>query len=233
MQTRQDFDPDDGLARLLPVHCDNLIPHQHPTPLKLLKACDCYEFHCLKYPGVATFHSFAEFIHALLLEANSSVVSFVPQPFKLRLAGRIYIPDVFVFSQDGVQIHELTPRGEFDSTLTDALSQFFLQHNMEFKVISNESALDRESSALNWLPIVQVLVQAKRMGLETQKQEQQLIEYCFENDPVCVGDLLDPGQRESQWHIEVALYRLLHQHRLEAHLESKPIDYNSVLLPCT
>ncbi|MCP5017655.1 MAG: hypothetical protein GY938_20645 [Ketobacter sp.] len=232
MHSRPNIDAAAGFENWLPIQWDSPIPQQHPTPLKLRKSSDCYEFHCLKYPGVATFHSYAEFVHALLLEANPKVVNFVPQPFKLLLNNRPYIPDVYVFTDQRIQVLELKPRGELDEHLKRPLMAFFQEYSMTFDVISNEEVLQQETLALNWLPIVQVVVQANNQGLDTQRQEHQLLERCLACHPIEVADLLDPAQRESQVQLEVALYRLIQRHRITVDLSLKPLDYSTELTPC-
>lgn len=233
MQSHQGIDPPPGISRLVPLHLESQIPNQQPTLSKLRKATDCYELHCFKFPGVGVFHSYAEFIQGLLLETDANVINFVPQPYQMQVRGRPYIPDIYVFARDRIRVLELKPRGEFDAELNTSLVAFFQQHNILFEVISNESVLEQETLALNWLPIVQVLVQAKRLGLDTSHQEQRLLERCQTCNGVRVSDVLNPGRRDRQALDEVALYRLLHQHRLEADLRTSPLDYTMELSLCT
>ena len=202
---------------------NQLIPMQQPTPLKLTKSTDYYEQRCVKYPYRAHFHSYAEFIHALLLEADGQVTSFVPQPFCLHVGRRLFTPDVYIGYRDQQVVRELSAVGRLSSDAwLHALEGFFQHHAMRFEVVSNESVLEREALALNWLPIIQILSEAQFDGIKTTFEETQILSQMIERRNLTVGDLLTEGPRDSRYREELALVRLVHQHRIT-------VDYDTVL----
>lgn len=216
----------------LPVKAlDNrLVPQQQATSLKLKKSADYYEQRCVKYPHRASFHSYTEFIHALLLEAEESVFAFVPQPFCLRIGRSLYTPDAYIGYRTGPVVRELKPEG---SSLAEgweqALVGYFQHHNMGFEVISNESVLEQEALAMHWLPIVQILAEAQREGVDTEHEENHLLSVLLESRCLAVGDVLTETPRVHRYREELALLRLLHQHRIYADLTKTPWDYDTVL----
>lgn len=203
------------------------VPVQQRTSLKLTKSTDYYEQRCVKYPDRACFHCYAEFIHALLLEADPTVSSFVPQPYQMVVNRKRYIPDVYLVRNGRIEVLELKPRGEFEPKMEAPLRAFFFQYDMNFAVLANESVLEQERLALNWLPIVQVLAQAHYQGLDTAAQEQRLFDAARAETTVTVGELLGEGLRSERYWSELALYRLLHRHDLDTDLSQSPLDYDS------
>lgn len=212
---------------------NQLIPAQQPTPLKLTKRTDYYEQRCVKFPGRACFHCYAEFVHALLLEADASVTSFVPQPYQLTVNRRPYIPDVYLVRDGLLVVLELKPRGEFEPGKARPLSAFFEQYGIRFEVLANETVLSQEQLALNWLPLVQVLAQALYQGLDTIATEQRLWTVARDEPSITVGDLLGDAPREERYYAELALYRLIHRHELTCDLSTSPLDYDTVVTAWT
>lgn len=202
------------------------MPIQQRTSLKLTKSTDYYEQRCVKYPGRACFHCYAEFIHALVLEADPTVSSFVPQPYQLVVNRKRYIPDVYLVRNARIEVLELKPRDKFEPKMEVPLRAFFRQYDMNFTVLANESVLEQERLALNWLPIVQVLAQAHYQGLDTAAQEQRLFDAARAETTVTVGELLGEGPRSERFWSELALYRLLHRHDLHVDLSEAPLDYD-------
>lgn len=107
MQMPASQPPKFGSALRVGAADGSLIPNQQPTPLKLTKSADYYEQHCVKYPHRACFHSYSEFIHALLLEADSDVTAFVPQPYCLRIGRKLYTPDVYIVRKGRITVSGL------------------------------------------------------------------------------------------------------------------------------
>ncbi|MDR9423656.1 MAG: hypothetical protein RI567_00035 [Marinobacter sp.] len=207
-----------------------MIPAQQATSLKLTKSTDYYEQRCVKYPDRASFHCYAEFIHALLLEAAPEVTSFVPQPYQLVVKGRLYTPDAYVVRSGRIQVLELKPGGKFDEQDEALLVAFFEQYGMHFEVVANETVLAQEQLARNWLPLIQVLAQAQAQGIETQIEEQQLFDAArAHGDALTVGELLTDAPRRDRYWQELALYRLLHRHDLKCNLGEAPLDYDKVI----
>lgn len=208
---------------------DQPIPTQQPTSFKLTRSTDYYEQRCVKFPERACFHCYAEFIHALLLEADGEVSYFVPQPFAMRVNRRRYIPDVYLVRGGRIEVLELKPRGEMDPQLEVPLRAFFEQYGMSFRVLANEMVLERETLALNWLGIIQVLAQANHQGIDTASEEASLLLAAQSQETVTVADLLADTPRGDGFFKELALYRLLHQHALACDLSEAPLDYATVV----
>lgn len=206
---------------------DSLIPAQQPTSLKLTKRTDFYEQRCVKFPGRACFHCYAEFIHALLLEADPTVTSFVPQPYQMVVHRELYVPDVYLVRNGRIEVLELKPGAQFESAKLTPLRAFFAQYGMHFDVLANETVFERERLALHWLPIVQVLAQAHYQGLETGETEQRLFDAARDQTVLTVGDLLGDAPRAERYWAELALYRLLHRHDVHCDLSNAPLDYDT------
>jgi len=206
---------------------NQLVPVQQPTRLKLTKKTDYYEQRCVKYPGRASFHCYTEFIHALLLEADPEVTSFVPQPYQMLVNRKPYIPDVYVVRNGQIDILELKPRAEFDADREIPLRAFFEQHGMHFAVLANEAVLNQERLALHWLPIVQVLADAHAHGFDTVDQEQRMFDSARQETAMTISDLLGGAPRIERYTSELALYRLLHRHDLHCDLTKNPLNYET------
>ncbi|WP_339805729.1 hypothetical protein [uncultured Marinobacter sp.] len=206
---------------------NRLVPVQQPTRLKLTKRTDYYEQRCVKYPGRASFHCYTEFIHALLLEADPEVASFVPQPYQIVVNRKPYIPDVYVVRNGQIDILELKPRAEFEPEKAMPLRAFFDQYGMHFEVLANETVLEQEPLALHWLHIVQTLADAIGHGFDTVDQEQRLFDTARLENSMTVGELLGATARSERYISELALYRLLHRHDLHCDLSVAPLDYET------
>lgn len=210
------------------AHDNCLIPQQQPTSLKLTKSADYYEQRFVKYPHRASFHSYAEFIHALLMEAEATVTAFVPQPFRLQIGRALYTPDAHITYRSGAVVRELKPEGR---ALTDgwqeALVDFFQNYGMAFELTSNESVLEHETLALHWLPLIQILAEAQREGVDTEHEESQVLNLVLETRCLIVGDVLAETSRSAGYRQELSLLRLLHQHRIQADLSQRPWDYDT------
>tara|TARA_R110001599_G_scaffold137076_1_gene315745 strand:+ start:187 stop:891 length:705 start_codon:yes stop_codon:yes gene_type:complete len=219
--------PDPLSSHSVRFNQNQLVPAQQPTRLKLTKRTDYYEQRCVKYPSRASFHCYAEFIHALLLEADPEVTSFVPQPYQMVVNRKPYIPDVYVVRNGQVDILELKPRAEFDPDKEIPLRAFFEQHGMHFSVLANEAVLNQERLALHWLPIIQVLADGHVHGFDTIEQEQRLFDTARQETSMTIGDLLGDTPRKQRYASELALYRLLHRHDLRCDLSNEPLDYET------
>lgn len=215
------------------VQADTLVPCQQPTRRSLMISSDCYQQRCLKCPEVCIFHSRAEYLYGLLLEADPKVTAFTPQPFAIKVNGVRYTPDFYVLRNGQEYVLELKPRAEMDPALHKVVAAFFSFHGMTFEVIDNQESLSREEEALRWLAVIQVLVVADVQNLDTQALEWQLWQRClaYTEEPV-LGDLLPPDYQTSLSLEQVALFRLIHRHRLHIDLTRAPLDYDTVLVRC-
>lgn len=207
------------------VTADTLEPHQQPTSLGFQTKCDFYQRRMLKHPFLSDFHSYAEYLHAGLLEGDADVVSYVPQPFQLMIRRKRYRPDCyFLHNVKGRRVRELRPRGEMREDEQVPLTHFLAQYGMHFEVISNESVFAREIEAENWLEIVRILHQARQFT--TTNAEQQVLEKINAISPCTLGDVIDDGDRERTYLREIALFRLLHRGYLSADLTASLLDFD-------
>lgn len=221
------------LASLGQVKTDSLLPAQQPSSQQILTAADTYQQRLLKYPLRGTFHSYAELIHALLLESRAEVRHFVPQPFLLWVNGRRYTPDCYVLLDAGPVVIELKARGEMLKPSPDLVRQFFDWEGMAFEVLDNDVVLAQEAEALHWLRLIQVMVVADQYHLDTRAEEIDLLQACMERGPLALGELISPRRHDQQSLEEVALYRLLHQHRLATDLVHDYLNYDSEIRLCS
>ena len=221
------FDP--SLARL--VKGDTLEPHQQKTRPDFKTACDFRHQVMLKHPFLSDFHSRAEHLYAGLLEGNSSIISYIPQPFRLRVRGRFYTPDCYVLSNSSPRrVIELKPGGKMREDLQIPVKQYLAQFGMCFEVISNESVYERMIEAENWLEIVRILHQAR--DLFTTDAEQDVFEIFHQRGPCTLEDFIDSGDRDRTYSHEIALFRLMHQGHVVGELTDQPLDYNTRVSLC-
>ena len=214
------------------VEQTSLHPVQQSTSLKLKKCTDLYQQRCVKYPGRAVFHSYAEYIHGLWLESRADVSHFVPQPFRLLCDHRLYIPDCYVVTRAGNQVIELKARGEMSWPAPELIAAHYRQHHLTFRVMDNEEALSHETEALHWRPMVQALCIALRYHVDTHAVEMALLREAQQRGPCQLGDLVSPLERLNDSTREIAVYRLLHRHLLEVDLSERALDYDTPVTPC-
>ncbi|KZY81119.1 hypothetical protein A3740_25570, partial [Oleiphilus sp. HI0068] len=184
----------------------------------------------IKYPGAAEFHSYDEYLYAALQEGDPRVVSYIPQPLKLRYRGVPYRPDAYVLKRDGRYIIELKPRGEWDDEKLAALKAFCQLHNLIFELIANESARERETEALNWWRIVRVLYRARHVNTDNHELN-ILLEWPL-GQTFPLRHWLHPLDRESRAMSEVALFRLLHRGKIQGNLTQCRLSYDLELSRC-
>jgi len=219
------------LEALANTASDSLVPNQQDTPRGLLQQADCYLQRFIKYPGIVVCHSYAEFIHAIWLEMDVDVTSFVPQPFKLYVHGRCYIPDCYVIHKGQPQVIELKAEGQFNVAWLNEIALYFKWHDLPFSVISNDAMLSHETEALHWLPIIQLLAQANEIGIQTEKIEFKLLDKSYSLGTSYVGNLITPGATD-QYLERIALYRLIYAHRLLVDLRYRPLSWDTELSLC-
>lgn len=212
------------------VSAASLTPSQCKTNNGFRTATDFRVTQLLKHSEPSEFHSVSEYYHALLLEADSSVTRYVPQPFRLIIGKRRYTPDCYVDRKGQVDVVELRPEAKFDESRRKALEAFFRLHNMRFVVIPNETVLDRRIEAWNWQMIVQMLV--CHQDLDTTSWEFELLEEVIKRGSLLFGDKVLRADRLSSKLKEIALLRLLHQGKLTANLTEHRFDFSTELRPC-
>jgi len=209
------------------VHIDALTPVQHRARRHFRIAANVRIQRMLKHAHVSEFHSLAEYLYVGLLEGTPSVTGYVPQPFALRVGKRRYTPDFYVVDGDKRRVLELKPRGEFNPALWGPLDAFFSAQGMRFEVIPNEAVFAQTIEAQNWLEIVRALNLCR--DLDTLAAEEALLDQCQAAGSLTVGDVVDPGDRDSTLDREIALFRLLHRGRLTANLGDQPLDYRTTV----
>ncbi len=217
-----------GTSRL--VKTESFIPHQQESAKKLLRSADCYQQKFIKFPHIGIFHSYAEFIHAALLESDPEVSMFVPQPFLLHIGNRRYIPDCYFVKSGQRIVLELKPRGDFKDELRIPLQAFFEQEQMIFGVVSNENVLEQEILALNWLKIIRVLISAKKE--DTSHEEFNLLNRLFEIQELELGDIVFVGDRIGQRKTEIALFRLAHKGKIKLDITDSQLGYSTKATLC-
>lgn len=220
------------LQALGDINIEDWTPQQQFTSLTLLKGADTYRQACVKFPALALFHSYPEYIHALWLESRADVIRFVPQPYQLRYNNRRYIPDCYVETDNKRTVIELKARGSQSWPSPELMTAFFKTHRMDYLVMDNDEALSHETEALHWRPIIQALSVASTYQLSTHQEEYNLLQHCNELHDGQIGDLLSPLQRADQSSHEIALYRLIHTHKLHVDLSVQRLNYDTPVSLC-
>lgn len=218
------------LNRFNTAKTDSLIASQQRSARKLLRSADCYQQKFIKFPQVGIFHSYAELLHAALLEADKEVESFVPQPFLFRIGKKRYPPDCYFIKNGKRFIAELKPLGKLSDETKIPMEEFCRRENMTFLVLSNESVMEQEQLALNWLKIIRTLNSA--LDIPTFDQEQLLMDRLFHEGECELGDIVFKGDRLDQKQYEIALFRLAHKGCLTLDLEQKYLSYSTKVSLC-
>jgi len=213
------------------VRSDTLVPEQRSkVASKILRSADCYQQKFIKFDDIGIFHSYSELLHAALLEADSSVSTFTPQPYSLQVGKRRYIPDCYYLKSGKRFVVELKPRGEFNNALKIPLEDYFNRENINFIVVSNESVLDKEIIALNWLKIIRTLISAQ--DEDTTVEEYRIWDCFLLNPKQSVGDIISSGNRIYNREKEIALFRLIHKGKLSIHFNDLDLSYQSEVKLC-
>lgn len=221
----------ENIKRVQSVTSDTLFPVQQVRyASKILRSADCYQQRFIKFAGIGIFHSYSEFLHASLLEADPDISTFTPQPLSLLIKGRRYVPDCYYVKSGKRYVVELKPLGEFNEELQIPLESFFDYHNIKFEVISNESILENEVLALNWLHIIRTLISA---GLEdTEAEEIRLWEEFLLENHKTIGDIISIGNRINGRAREISLFRLIHRGKLKIDFSDREIRLDTEVFLC-
>ncbi len=214
------------------VSSDNFLPTQQiKSASKILRSADCYQQRFIKFPDVGIFHSYAELLHAALLEADPEASNFIPQPLSLSIGRRKYVPDCYYVKSGRRYVVELKPRGEFDDNLRIPLESFFDYQEIKFEVISNESVLENEPLALNWLRIIRILISARLE--DTQTEEIKLWDSFLANPKQYLDDIISVGNRLGDRAREIALFRLVHRGKLTINFNGKDMGLDTEVSSCS
>jgi len=227
----KDIQITDNSKASLNVESETLIPiQQYSSAMKLQRSANCYFQKFIKFPRIAIFHSYAEYLHAALLEANPLITSFVPQPFRLLVQNRRYIPDCYFVYKSKRYVVELKPRGKFDKKLRKPLKKYFRQHGYNFKVVSNELVRRNEVLALNWHQIVKALLSAEMIC--TENAELKILDELSIKGPMELGRIIKVGNRLDDYKNEIGVYRLAHKGLVKMELDYSKINYSSLVELC-
>lgn len=216
---------DSNRISALSIKAKTLIPVEHATSLKLLKAADTYQQIFIKYPKCGIFHSYAELLHAALLESDPNVETFIPQPFRFRVGSAPYIPDCFLVKNGQRIVRELRSNGTFPDNWKEALHEFLSQYEMSFEIINNDEIYSREVEALNWLQIIQTIASGRSQDTSTLEKD-----VCFEiarAGSLALIEIISETDDFMQFSKLLSLYRLLHKGKITANLSVDPIHYNT------
>lgn len=207
------------------IKAKTLIPFEHATSLKLLKAADTYQQIFIKYPKCGIFHSYAELLHAAILESDPNVEAFIPQPFHFRVGSTPYIPDCYLVKNGHRIVRELRSNGTFPDDWKEALQEFLNQHKINFEVINNDEIYAKEIEALNWLQITQTLVSAR--GQDTSKLENDVRSEIASAGSLTLIEIISETDDFLQFSKLLTLYRLLHKGQVTANLSVDPLHYST------
>lgn len=207
-----------------------VIAQQTKSALKIKRSADFYLQYFKKFPDLGIFHSYPELIHAALLEANPEVSDFVPQPLKLYVGNRRYIPDCYYVENKNKKVVEIKPEGKMEEKIRIPVQEFLKKHKMDFFVISNEEILEQEQLGLNWLQIIRVINSGK--GIETKDTKLKILDLFYENNQRTVGDFISQGNRLNSFKMELALYKLIYDHSISFNESAGLINYDTEVKLC-
>lgn len=203
---------------------------QTKAAMKLKVASDFYLQKFIKFTSVGIFHNYFELLYAALLESDPDIECFTPQPLKIMVKGKRYIPDFHYIKNDKSFIAELKPRGEFDDEKKSICEDIFASMDMTFEVVNNDDVIKEKIKAINWLQIVKVNLTSTIE--DTNYQELKLLSDVACGKVSCFDDVIDVGNRFSTKLEEIALYRLIYKHELSACLEKELIGLNTGVSLC-
>ena len=214
------------------VSIKSLLPQQQQKfARKLLRSADCYQQRFIKFPDIGIFHCYQELIHAVLLESNPNVSSFVPQPYQFQIGKNRYTPDCYYTYLGKRYVIEIKPQGKFRDDLRIPLEQYLATERMVFKVISNEEIMEHETKALSWLKILKVMMSSA--DVNTKKEEIYICQNLFDTRETEFGNLLFLGDRRGKYKHELAIFRLAHKGLIILDVNNDSLSYSTKVSLCT
>lgn len=214
-----------NLKEKLSIKTSTLHPQEQRTSLKLLKSADTYQQIFVKYPRCGTFHSYAELLHAALLESDPCVEMFIPKPFRFTIGPSPYVPDCYLVRQGVRIVRELRSKAAFPKEWRIPLQEFLAKRGMRFEVIANQDIYARETEALNWLQIVQTLISGGSQ--DTSQLEVELCHKIARAGGLTLIEVIPEDDKFLGFATLLALYRLLHHGEIKANLCSEAIHYGT------
>ena len=213
------------------VRSDNIIPTQQiQTSKKLLTAADCHILRITKHPSdYVLTHSLSEAVHLGLLESRIEVKNVIPQPFKLFIGNRRYIPDCYFEENGRPVVVELKPKGFKFDHIGRPVTEYLLRKGIEFRMVWNEDVLEKFTLADNWLYMARTLWNARR--IETESAEREVLERIYDGDNR-FGDFVRYGDRVNFCENEIAIFKLAYKNMLSLNLDQKEINNDTEILLC-
>lgn len=213
------------------VRCENLIPAQQiQSAQKLLTAANSHLLRITKHPsGYVVCHSPAEVAHLGLLESKFEVQRVVPQPFKLFIGTRRYIPDCYFEENGRPVVVELKPKGHDFEHIERPVRDYFSRKGIEFRMVWNEDVLDNFVLAENWLYMARTLWNARR--IDTEVAEGEVLERIYDGE-TRFGDYVQYGDRVSFCENEIAIFRLAYRNMLSLGLAKSEISNDTEVTTC-
>lgn len=208
----------------------NLRPQQQHSNLRIKRSSDFRSQRMIKCAEICHFHSLAEYYFSALLEGDPQVQIYVPQPFRLYIDRKSYIPDIYYVRDSQAFVGELKARGVFDESRLAALTCFFRDHGMTFEVIDNEYAYSRSMAAQNWMTVVRWLLTYP--DLDTEAARLVVLQLLLDTGEITYGEIADLGNRAARLTQECAVHRMLHAGEIEADFDAQFFSANTVLRLC-
>ena len=215
------------LNTLHSIKADSLTPSQRETSRAFMTSCDFRQQYMIKAPFLCQFHSYAECLFAALLEADPCVLSYVPQPFQVRIGVKRYTPDFYVTHHEKApQVIELkSDNNPMQQQKVEALTAYFDSAICaHFTVIMNSVVYEKKVLAENWLRICRRLHLGRY--LDTQSLEEEVISNALTHCGSTLRDLIKPHGSDSCFERELAVLRLLHKGQLIMNLTLVPIHFD-------
>ena len=197
------------------------IPEQQWLSTKKTIPYDYYEKHMIKHPFRSQFISRHHLLYAGLLEADSSITSYVPRPFKMRFKSTLYFPDFYIASGHKRYIIDLLKASDHqnDQTIADYTTRgsFFKAQGLHYKNKSLESILSEQTRAENWLDICQRLYLGRH--IDTANEQKDILTLFETHLNLLVIDVIDSTNRETAYLRELALLRCIQKGILKIELD--------------
>ena len=216
------------------IRCPNInTPRQFPTRQGFKVMVDCYLSRCSKYPDdMAVSHCLPEMLHWGILEGDPEVRSFVPQSHRFYLGTKMYTSDIYYKKKGRRVIAELKSEKDFkDFEETSMHIREFLKPTLyEFEHITNESVMEREIFARNWLTISRTLVTST--DINTVAATEDVLDRLHAAESVAVGDIIDMASRVENCQAEIALFRLANLGKVHLALEHEVLNADTEVTLC-
>lgn len=209
-----------------------LVPAQLPTPRSIKMSNNFFAMQTMKHcEAVSEFHSRSELYFSALLESDVAVQRYVPQPFRVPLpSGGKYQPDFWVRRITGQEIvYEVTTPARRSGRPVKAVTRYLEPCGMMYRLVETPAIFERELEAENWLAIIRRLTGFRELELaELMRGILTLVQHLGATP---LGYLVEHFEQQRSDEVLVAAYRLLHEGRLGADLETHPLSLQTEVNP--